>query len=160
MRFWQRKHSKAAAEKRAIEAEIASLRPFAESLDDDRNAADVDPADLANVEKLGQTFVVTVTARELRGLDARVLFGDMAKRVESEAARRFVFDLQNVEAMDSACVGAMVEMQAALHQEGGKIALVNPSEHIVYLLRLTRLDRLFPVCKDVMTAMSDLEKAA
>lgn len=160
MGLWKRKQAPGASARRAIEAEVARRRPYAESLDDDRRPEDVSPSDLASVERLGTTFVVTVNARELRGLDARVLFAHLTERVVSEHARRFVFDLQSVEVMDSACVGAMVEMQSALQDEGGRIALVNPSEHIVYLLRLTRLDRLFPVCRDVMSAISDIEKAA
>ncbi|RMD63321.1 MAG: anti-sigma factor antagonist, partial [Planctomycetota bacterium] len=142
------------------EAELAKRRPFTEPLDDDRSPEDIDPSDLATIERLSGAFVVTLTTRELRGLDARVLFAELTKQAEEQPAPRFVFDLQIVDVMDSACIGAMVEMQAQLQGRGGRIALVNPSEHIAYLLRLTRLDRLFPISRDVMAAITQLEQAA
>jgi anti-sigma B factor antagonist len=71
-----------------------------------------------------------------------------------------VFDLQNVKHMDSSCVGAMVEMLTRLQRSGGAIALVNAAQSVEYLFRLTRLDRLFPICRDVMTAIQAVERAS
>jgi len=161
MRLFPRKNRRtAASDKEAIEAELARRRPFAEPLDDDRSPEDVDPSELATVERLSGAFVVTVTSRQLRGLDARVLFAELTRQAAEQSSPRFILDLQIVEVMDSACIGAMVEMQGQLQDKGGRIALVNPSEHIAYLLRLTRLDRLFPISRDVMTAIAQLEQAA
>jgi hypothetical protein len=42
---------------------------------------------------------------------------------------------------------------------GGRIALANTVGRVAYLFRLTRLDRVFPICKDVMSAIEAIEKA-
>jgi len=102
--------------------------------------------------------VVTLTVTELSGADAMTLMVDLLEHVESAGVRHFVFDLQNVSYMDSSCIGAMVEMLTKLQTSGGRIALVNAGQSVSYLFRLTRLDRVFPICRDVMTAISALER--
>ena len=73
--------------------------------------------------------------------------------------RHFVFDLQNVTYMDSACIGVMVELLTRIQTAGGRIALVNAGQSVSYLFKLTRLDRLFPICRDVMQAIAAVERA-
>lgn len=121
------------------------------------------PEELATVERLGATAVATITVTELSGSDAMTLMATLLNHVEGangSGVRNFVFDLQNVKHMDSSCVGAMVEMLTKLQRAGGAIALVNAGQSVEYLFRLTRLDRLFPICKDVMTAMQAVERAS
>ncbi|TVQ30612.1 MAG: anti-sigma factor antagonist [Phycisphaeraceae bacterium] len=113
---------------------------------------------LATLERLGNSVVVTITVTELSGGDAMTLMADLLEHVESAGVRHFVFDLQSVNYMDSSCIGAMVEMLTRLQTSGGRIALVNAGQSVSYLFRLTRLDRVFPICRDVMTAISALER--
>jgi len=114
---------------------------------------------LATLDQLGQTVVATITVSELSGADAAELVAELLAKVESANVRHFVFDLQNVNYMDSSCIGAMVEMLTRLQKAGGRIALVNPSQSVSYLFKLTKLDRLFPICRDVMLAISAVERA-
>lgn len=132
---------------------------------------------LANYETLGQTLVVTVVADILSGGDARELIDEIASRSayaadrpdarpsldgdvggHASAPRHFVLDLQNVEYMDSACLGAMVELLTSMQSRGGRIALVNAGRNVEYLFRLTQLDRVFPICREVMTAIEAVER--
>ena len=119
------------------------------------------PEELATVERLGSTAVATITVTELSGADAISLMATLMTHVEGaggSGVRNFVFDLQNVNHMDSSCIGAMVELLTKLQRAGGAIALVNAGQSVEYLFRLTRLDRLFPICRDVMTAMAAVER--
>jgi|GEM_PF-1098507 len=132
---------------------------------------------LANFETLGQTLVVTVIADVISGGDARELVDEIASRSayaadrpntrpsmdgdltgHGAAPRHFVLDLQNVEYMDSACLGALVELLTSMQSRGGRIALVNAGRNVEYLFRLTQLDRLFPICREVMTAIEAVER--
>ncbi|RMH28806.1 MAG: anti-sigma factor antagonist [Planctomycetota bacterium] len=113
---------------------------------------------LATLEVLNQTAIATVTVGELTGPLARRLINDLLTEFAEAHVRHFVFDLQNVTYMDSACIGAMVEMLTRLQGAGGRIALVNAGQSVSYLFKLTRLDRLFPICKDVMQAIAAVER--
>ncbi len=113
---------------------------------------------LATLELLGKTAIATVTVNELTGANASRLVGDLLNEFAEARVRHFVFDLQNVTYMDSACIGVMVELLTRIQTAGGRIALVNAGQSVSYLFKLTRLDRLFPICRDVMQAISAVER--
>ena len=116
------------------------------------------PPQLATLERLGRTAVATVTVTELSGVDAKTLMVELLQHVEGGGIRHFVFDLQNVSYIDSACIGVMVEMLTLLQKSGGRIALANTAQSVSYLFRLTQLDRVFPICRDVMEAINAVER--
>jgi ABC-type transporter Mla MlaB component len=128
---------------------------------------------LATYDRLGQTLVATLTVGALSGHDAADLVADVCTRLRGDtpegkadtgggpvgAARHVVLDLQNVQYMDSTCVGTLVELLGKLRENGGRIALVNAAHNVEYLFTLTRLDRVFPLCRDVMKAIGVVERA-
>ena len=69
----------------------------------------------------------------------------------------FILDVSTVQYMDTACLGCLVEALNRLAARGGQIALVNPNHSVHYIFRLTRLDRVFRICSDVMAAMEAVE---
>lgn len=87
--------------------------------------------------------------------------GHTVERIEEPpvTVRHIVLDLQNVQYMDSGCIGVLVELMTRLQNAGGRIALVNADPNVEYLFKLTRLDRLFPICRDVMRAIDAVERA-
>jgi anti-sigma B factor antagonist len=119
-----------------------------------------DDAAVAAVETVGQTAVATLTPTELSGMMATRLVEELYEYVEAGGCRHFVLDLQNVQYMDSTCVGALVELLNRLQKRDGRIALVNAARSVEYLFKLTRLDRVFPMCKDVMSALRMVERGS
>ncbi|MCA9280268.1 MAG: STAS domain-containing protein [Phycisphaeraceae bacterium] len=117
---------------------------------------------LATYDRLGETLVATLTARTLSGPEASACVAELLENLRgpSGTCTHVVLDLQNVEYMDSACIGVLVELLTRLQQVGGQIALVNADPNVEYLFKLTRLDRLFPICRDVMKAIEVVERAA
>jgi anti-anti-sigma factor len=144
---------------------------------------------LATYDHFGQTLIVTMTVNTLSGPDAIELVQEITGKLKAEAqaaeaaqaaaeskpsargsvrgpeappvpVRHIVLDLQNVQYMDSGCIGVLVELMTRLQNAGGRIALVNADPNVEYLFKLTRLDRLFPICRDVMRAIDAVERAA
>jgi len=119
---------------------------------------------LATFDTLGQTLVATLTVATLTGPDASQLVAELGPRVHADAegkgtgVRHVVLDLQNVQYMDSMCIGVLVELMTALREAGGRIALVNTAQNVEYLFKLTRLDRVFTLCRDVMKAIEAVER--
>lgn len=135
------------------------------------------PDKLATYDHFGATLVATITTNTLSGPDAVELVHDISQQMpqdvgppkkrrreepddEKPVLRHIVLDLQNVQYMDSGCIGVLVELMTRLQQGGGRIALVNADPNVEYLFKLTRLDRLFPICRDVMRAIDSVERAA
>lgn len=121
---------------------------------------------LATYDRLGVTLVATPTTAALSGPDAARLAAELCHKIHEAAfdpkgpgaIKHVVMDLQNVQYMDSMCVGVLVELLTTLKEAGGRIALVNASSNVEYLFKLTRLDRVFPICRDVMKAIEVVER--
>lgn len=123
---------------------------------------------VATYDRLGVTLVGTPIQPALSGQDAARLAGELCQRIHEAyndpkstgGIKHVVLDLQNVQYMDSMCVGVLVELLTTLKEAGGRIALVNASSNVEYLFKLTRLDRVFPICRDVMKAIETVERQA
>ncbi|MFN0134087.1 MAG: STAS domain-containing protein [Phycisphaerales bacterium] len=125
------------------------------------------PKSLATYDQLGQTLVATPIVGTLSGPDAGLLASELCEKIHAAhhdpgavgpGIRHVVLDLQNVQYMDSMCVGVLVELLTTLKEAGGRIALVNAAANVEYLFKLTRLDRVFPICRDVMKAIEVVER--
>lgn len=116
----------------------------------------------ATFDVLGQTLVATLTVPTVTGPEAADLAAELVDKVRSSSVpgglRHIILDVQNVQYMDSACIGVLVELLGRLRSAGGRIALVNASSNVEYLFKLTRLDRVFPICRDVMKAIEVVER--
>lgn len=159
------------------------MRPADDSRQTPRPAGSMTPPNrLSTYDHFGQTLIVTLTVNTLSGPDAIELVQEITGKLKAEAqvapapgrrsdapkapdplqtpVRHIVLDLQNVQYMDSGCIGVLVELMTRLQNAGGRIALVNADPNVEYLFKLTRLDRLFPICRDVMRAIDAVERAA
>jgi anti-sigma B factor antagonist len=113
---------------------------------------------IAEVQRMGQTAVATLTVTELTQEKGVELLTDLLDELAESGAKHFVLDIQNVQFMDSACLGCLVEALNRLAKSGGKIALANTANSVQYLFRMTQLDRVFPICTDVMAAITVIER--
>jgi anti-sigma B factor antagonist len=59
-----------------------------------------------------------------------------------------VFDLSRVEFMDSRGLGCLIALLKAV-SPAGSVALTGLTRHVHDLFRLTRLDRVFPIYRDL-----------
>jgi anti-anti-sigma factor len=115
---------------------------------------------IATVERVGSAAVATFTATELTQTDGVERLADLLHDLAQTGANHFVLDIQNVQVMDSACLGCLVEALNRMARTGGRIALANPNTSVQYLFRMTQLDRVFPICADVLSALAAVEAGA
>jgi len=113
---------------------------------------------IAEIERIGPTAVATLTVTELSQEDGAEQLAQLLQDMAETGATHYVLDLQNVQHMDTTCLGCLVEALNRLSVHGGKIALVNPLHSVHYIFRLTRLDRVFRICSDVPTALDAVER--
>src|SRR5262249_54442873 len=105
-------------------------------------------------ESVSQPALRTV---EFRG---RLTFGaESERRYEEvcamirEGTRHFIFDLSRVPDIDSAGIGFLVESLETILRVDGKLALVAPSNRVLYALLITRLDTVFSLFDTVEKAL-------
>ena len=115
---------------------------------------------IATIDRIGPTAVATLTVDSLSTQEGVTLLMELFDEVSQFGAKSLVLDMQNLEYLDSVCLGCLVQALNHAVQGGGRIALVNTDGNVQHLFRLTQLNRLFPICHDVPTALTAIERAA
>ena len=113
---------------------------------------------VAEIEMMGQTAVATFTVTELSQETGAEQLADLLLQLAETGAMHFVLDVQSVQYMDTTCLGVLVQALNKMAANGGRIALANPNHSVHYIFRLTRLDRVFMICSNVMAALDAVER--
>ncbi|MFO0972283.1 MAG: STAS domain-containing protein [Phycisphaerae bacterium] len=89
-----------------------------------------------------------------------VLTGELTHQVDDEFAarvaglvdagkRQIALDLQALNYLSSAGLGALVRVTAMVNSQSGRVVIVNPSLFVAEILRTTKLDQFFEVAASV-----------
>lgn len=113
---------------------------------------------IATIDRIGPTAVATVTVPSLATKSGVSLLMGLFDELSHSGAQSLVLDLQNLEYLDSVCLGCLVQALNHAVKGGGRIALVNSDSNVQHLFRVTQLNRLFPICHDVPTALTAIER--
>ena len=72
-----------------------------------------------------------------------------------KGAAKLVFDLTAVKFMSSTGLGQIMRAYRSAASNSGYVKIVNPQPLIADLFRITKLDKLLPICTSVEEAMGD-----
>jgi anti-sigma B factor antagonist len=72
---------------------------------------------------------------------------DLKKQFEKQAAKKIVVDLEKVSYIDSSGLATLVEILKKTKSQGGSLGLSGMSDKVKSLFEITKLDKLFLVCK-------------
>lgn len=79
---------------------------------------------------------------------------DRTRELLAEGARRFLFNLQEVDYIDSTGLGVLVMCFTAVEKAGGSLKLLNLNRRNVELLVLTKLITVFEIFNDEQDAVN------
>ena len=110
--------------------------------------------------------------QEIRGAqmilapDDSLMCGGRAEQLESvlqeviaAGHRHLIVDLSSVEHIDSGGVRALVRGHLAVHEQGGRVSLVNAGATARRVLGTLRLDSVFPIYESLDAALADVAGA-
>jgi len=103
------------------------------------------------IHDLADTVVLRCTGRIVRGEESTLLCA--AVRHHEHAV---ILDLADVSGIDAAGIGALVSLQAA----GIYLKLMDPTEPVLTVLRLTGMDSLFEICGNVSLSQPGAQRAS
>ncbi len=101
---------------------------------------------IAHIQLDGPRVTVEITTREVDTDELRSLIQDLKGTLE-EDARLFVFRLEAVEFLPSACLALLLMFYQEVKKHDGRIVLLNCQENVAFLLRLARLDKIFELAE-------------
>jgi anti-sigma B factor antagonist len=106
-----------------------------------------------------------VTVRQIPGAAIATFFGKLALDEGCKLLRETVhalldagqsriwLNLERLDYLDSAGLGELVRTHVAVRGRGGQLTLVNPSPNVRRLLHLTKVDQVFDIAPDELTAL-------
>ena len=103
------------------------------------------------LENTSDKVVLNCRGRIVLGEETRLMCAALPHH-----GREIIVDLSEVTAIDAAGVGALMALQAA----GIYCRLVNPSEHVREVLRLTHLDSIVEICGPTPLQLGHTEVAS
>ncbi|MEO1236842.1 MAG: STAS domain-containing protein [Planctomycetota bacterium] len=102
---------------------------------------------LAEVSQDGPRVTADLLAREVDTDELRQLINELRSRLHDDGGRTFVFGLERVEFLPSACLALLLMFYQDVKKHEGRIVLLNAQENVAFLLRLARLDKLFELAE-------------
>jgi anti-sigma B factor antagonist len=113
-----------------------------------------------------------VTVRQIPGAAVATFSGKLALdegcRLLRETVRalldagqiRILLNLERLEFMDSAGLGELVRTHVAVRARGGQLTLIHPAPNVFQLLRVTKVDQVFDIAPDELSALGRDRKTA
>jgi anti-sigma B factor antagonist len=79
---------------------------------------------------------------------------DRILQLVDKGARRLILDLGGVDFLDSSGLGVLVTCLRRIREKQGEIKLAGLRPEVQSIFEITRVSRLFQICKDVQEAMA------
>ena len=117
---------------------------------------------IAVSRRLDRRSILVATALQARliGMDSADLVETILAEVDSNGeVSNVIVDLENIEFMDSTSLGMLVFLNNRLQIIEGRLVVVNAAATLEQMFKITQLDRMLPVCRDVMKAVAILNRA-
>jgi len=83
-------------------------------------------------------------------------FSSFLKELLDAGTPAVLIDMSGIDSVDSTGLGELVGYLQRFESEGRRLALLRPHRRILSLLRLTRLDQIFPIYESEAEAITSL----
>ena len=112
----------------------------------------------SDIEQAGPHVTVHVAGPQASHADLNEIVADCCDLMRYNNAVNFVFDLEKVEFLASACIGSLVELLREVEPMRGRIALAHCDESVAFLFKVTKLDEVFHLFDDIDEALESFRK--
>lgn len=113
----------------------------------------------ASVRQSGGVAIIDLSGRVVLG-DGSAKMRDVIKKVQEEGNNRILLNFAAVTFVDSSGLGELASAYSKLTGLGGQLKLVNIPGRVGELLRITKLDGVFPSFSDEHTALKSFASEA
>jgi anti-sigma B factor antagonist len=107
---------------------------------------------------MGKGLVITVMAAELiEDTEIAAVEKAILRLVEEAVATNFVISFENVKFLSSAVLRVLIKVNTAVGVRKGKLRLCSIDPKIMEVFKITRLDKVFDIRKNVDEAVESLK---
>ena len=108
---------------------------------------------ILNTRKVDGHIIVEASGRIEFGPSCLQL-RELAKRLTSDGGRYFVLNMAGISYVDSAGLGLLLSIYATIRNQGGDLKLLNVSDRVQELLKITNLIHVFEIYEDENRAIA------
>ena len=112
-----------------------------------------------SVQKVDQAIVFMLEGKLLNEQQTSAIREKIATELSGQQ-KKFIFDLKDIEFVNSSCLNFMVSAKNKISGEGGTLVLCNISDQLKKLLAMTRLESYFQVADRTSDAVAILNQAS
>ena len=102
--------------------------------------------------------IVRVLTNKLHEHESSLLVEELRAYLDNSGRNMIAVSFEKVQFISSAGLGAMVSMNTELATRGGRLVVCHLNDDAMNVVKLTRLDKLFPVEKNEKKAQKKLQK--
>ena len=107
-----------------------------------------------SVKKDGETAIVTLDSSIERGSKEDIdSLKNQCKQLQEEGVRNIILNMQHVENAPSIVLGTIIVLQKRLRSAEGEVAILNPTERLLRILEITKMDKIIGVFKSEEEAL-------
>lgn len=117
-----------------------------------RQTRDVTILDLNGRLSLGEALAF--------GPGSGLVLSETIRELTKKGQKKILLNLAGVTYVDSSGVGQLVGAMTTARNQSGDIKLLNPSVHVLDLLKTTKLDGFFDIHKDETAAIQSFSRSA
>ena len=110
-----------------------------------------------SVEYAERATIITFTDEKiLEQNDIEALAESVMSVIDQGEAINLILDFCNVRFLSSAVLGLLIRISKKIYERDGQLRLCNIDPKIHEIFKITRLTKIFDICKDVQSAVSSL----
>jgi anti-sigma B factor antagonist len=112
-----------------------------------------------SVEYSENATIVTFTDEKiLEEMDIQALQASIMSVVDPSDRINLILDFGNVRFLSSAVLGLLIRISKRIYERDGQLRLCNINPKIFEIFKITRLNKIFDIYKDVESATENLSK--
>ena len=113
----------------------------------------------ANIREVADVTVVDLSGRIVLG-DESAALRDLVRRLLSMGHKKILFNLADVNHIDSAGLGHLVGAFTSVQRQAGELKLLNLTNKVQDLMQVTRLYTVFDIVDDEAVAVKSFGRSA
>jgi len=109
--------------------------------------------------QIASVTIVDISGNIVFGEDKAVL-RNLISDLLSKGHRQMVFNLSEVDHIDSSGISYLVSTYATVRRDGGELKLLNPTNKVRDMMRFTKLNAIFDILDDEAAAIRSFKQSA
>ncbi|MGD9110373.1 MAG: STAS domain-containing protein [Phycisphaerales bacterium] len=116
---------------------------------------EIDPR--ISVQYESEAVIITFTDEKiLEEADVRAIEQSLLSVIEQGEKLNLVLNFGNVKFLSSAVLGLLIKLSRRIYERDGRLALCGINPKIYEIFKITRLTKVFDICKDVDAAIDHI----